>query len=94
MKNLRFQLLLPVVTAETWCIYDTDSGGKQIIGKLSNYRREIASLTKMMTFLVSLQMYQKSYPNEDVLKIIVPEYCTQVSGTTANLKAGDCLSLD
>ena len=53
MKNLRDKIPLPDISAEAWCVLDTDSGGKCIHGKLINYKREVASLTKMMTFLVS-----------------------------------------
>jgi len=53
MRILRDTIPLPIVTAETWCVYDVDSGGNLLIGKLANHRREIASLTKMMTFIVS-----------------------------------------
>jgi len=53
MRNLRDQLQLPYVSAETWCVCDIDTGGKLINGKLANHKREVASLTKMMTFLVS-----------------------------------------
>ena len=54
MRNLRDLIQLPKIEAETWCVFDTDSGGKLLNGKLVNHKREVASLTKMMTFLVSL----------------------------------------
>lgn len=57
MRNLRETVPLPLVTAETWCVYDTDTGGKLLNGKLVNHKREVASLTKMMTFLVSYQLF-------------------------------------
>jgi D-alanyl-D-alanine carboxypeptidase len=53
MKNIKDTIPLPPVSAETWCVFDTDSGGKCLNGKLVNHKREVASLTKMMTFLVS-----------------------------------------
>jgi D-alanyl-D-alanine carboxypeptidase len=57
MRNFRDKVPIPLVTAETWCIIDTDSGGKLLNGKLANHKREVASLTKMMTFLVSWQLF-------------------------------------
>ena len=48
---------LPKVSAEAWCVYDVDAR-KVLVGKLQNHRREIASLTKMMTFLVAYETHQ------------------------------------
>lgn len=53
MRNMRDQVPLPPVSADTWCLIDLDQDGKIINGKLANHKREIASLTKMMTFYVS-----------------------------------------
>jgi D-alanyl-D-alanine carboxypeptidase len=52
MKQLKDTVPLPQVSAEAWCVFDTDTE-KPLIGKLMNHKRECASLTKMMTFLVS-----------------------------------------
>ncbi len=52
---------MPLVTAETWCIIDTDSGGKLLNGKLANHKTK---------------------------------YCTKVTGTSANLKKDDTLTLN
>ena len=57
MRNIKDQIKLPIVSAEAWCVFDTDSGGKLLHGKLVNHKREVASLTKMMTFLVSWQFF-------------------------------------
>jgi D-alanyl-D-alanine carboxypeptidase len=54
---MKDQISLPVVSADAWCVFDTDSGGKLLHGKLVNHKREVASLTKMMTFLVSWQLF-------------------------------------
>jgi D-alanyl-D-alanine carboxypeptidase len=64
------------VSADAWIVYDLDSGGKLLAGKLPNFKREIASLTKMMTFLVSWQLFQKYFPEQHTLQIQVPKYCT------------------
>jgi D-alanyl-D-alanine carboxypeptidase len=57
MRNLKDSSQLPFVTAEAWCVLDTDCGGKMVHGKFANHKREVASLTKMMTFYVSWQLY-------------------------------------
>lgn len=93
MKAIRDQVPIPAVSAEAWCVFDTDSGGKVLAGKLVNCKREVASLTKMMTFLVSWQLFQKYFPELTTINITVPKYCTKVTGTIAGLKKKDTLSL-
>lgn len=61
--------------------------------KLGNHKREVASLTKMMTFLVAWQSFQKYFPEVTTLNIQVPKYCTQVQGTSAFLKKRDTLTM-
>jgi len=74
-------------------VYDCDAK-KTLAGHLSVHKREVASLTKMMTFWVSQQVFQKYFPEETQLKINVPSYCTKVPGTSAFLKRNDELTLD
>jgi D-alanyl-D-alanine carboxypeptidase len=81
------------VTAETWCVMDVDSGGKLLIGKLANHKREVASLTKMMTFLVAWQSFQKYFPEVTTVNIKVPKFCTKVIGTSAFLNKNDTLTM-
>lgn len=89
---MKDQVPLPPVTAEAWCIFDTDTE-KLLTGKLVNHKRECASLTKMMTFLVSWQVFQKNFPELTDIDIKIPKYCTQVNGTTAFLRKRDTLTL-
>ena len=93
MKGIRDQVPKTAVSAESWCVFDTDSGGKVLAGKLVNCKREVASLTKMMTFLVSWQVFKKYFPEPMTIKITVPKYCTKVTGTIAALKKKDTLTL-
>jgi D-alanyl-D-alanine carboxypeptidase len=53
IKEVKSQMKLPYVTAEAWCVYDVDCGGSVVVGKHCERKREVASLTKMMTFYVS-----------------------------------------
>jgi len=53
---------LPNISAEAWCIWDVDSGGNVVTGKRLEARREIASLTKMMTFYTSWTIMQQRCP--------------------------------
>jgi len=85
---------MPEITADAWCVLDMDSGGQLLFGKRAHNKREIASLTKMMTFYVSWQLFQQNFPEQTSLKITVPIYCTHITGTTADLKKRDVLTLE
>jgi D-alanyl-D-alanine carboxypeptidase len=54
---------------------DRDSG-KMLAGKLANHKREIASLTKMMTFLVAFKLAQDLLPEQTTVTIKIPKFCT------------------
>ena len=95
MKGMRSQLPLPNVTAEQWCVFDADTGSI-IHGKHHDMRREVASLTKLMTFYASWVALQRDCPQHTAasLKIAVSKIYTKVNGTKANLKSGDVLTLE
>lgn len=57
MKLVKHAVPMPNITADTWCVLDMDSGGQLLFGKRADNRREIASLTKMMTFYVAWQQF-------------------------------------
>jgi D-alanyl-D-alanine carboxypeptidase len=84
---------LPAVSAEMWCVMDVES--REIVhGKLPYQKREVASLTKMMTFYASFKLMQVFHEDElDAVQIRVPKYCTYVSGTSACLLANDVFTL-
>ena len=52
------------MSAESWAIID-GSTGKFMFGKQENLKREIASLTKIMTCYVCLQLIKEFY-NENI----------------------------
>jgi serine-type D-Ala-D-Ala carboxypeptidase (penicillin-binding protein 5/6) len=93
MLEVKSQVPLPFVSAESWCILDTDSGGKMVQAKLPNFKREVASLNKMMTFAAAWQVYQRYFPESTTVSIEVPKYCTEVIGTSAFLKKRDTLTM-
>ena len=74
-------------------MYDTDSGGRVLHGKLINFKRECASLTKMMTFATAWSVYQKYFPESTTVEIEVPKYCSKTPGTTANLRKREKLKM-
>lgn len=53
MKTVKINVKMPEITADAWCVLDMDSGGQLLHGKRAQNKREIASLTKMMTFYVA-----------------------------------------
>ena len=55
MNKNKHKVPLPNISADAWCVVDMDSGGQLLFGKRASHKREIASLTKMMTFFVAWQ---------------------------------------
>lgn len=80
------------LSAEAWCLFDLDHQ-KIVHGKFPHHKREIASLTKMMTFAVSWSLMQRYHPELTTIDLKVKKYCTKVGGTSANLRKNDSLSL-
>ena len=64
-----------------------------LFGKLERERREIASLTKIMTCYVVLNLIERFKIDERNEMIEISEQAADTSGTTAELKPGDVLSL-
>lgn len=58
VHKLLVDLAPPFVTAKSWSIMDGRTG-EILFGKCENDRREIASLTKMMTSFVVIQIVKK-----------------------------------
>jgi D-alanyl-D-alanine carboxypeptidase (penicillin-binding protein 5/6) len=67
--------------------------GEILFAKEENQRREVASLTKIMTCLVALEYLQSKGRELVKEKILISENASKVPGTTAQLKEGDSLSL-
>lgn len=82
----------PHVTAQSWLVLDTSS--RQILfGKMEKERKEIASLTKIMTIYTCLKMIEKFRVSLAELIEISPE-ASQVQGTSAMLVEGDKLTVE
>ena len=85
----------PTITAQSYAVYDMRSGSL-LLGRKENLKREIASLTKIMTFYTVLDIInnlknQKIDP--DKYEITVSRHAAQVTGTTAYLKEGDVFTV-
>lgn len=84
---------VPSVTATCWAIYEANSG-MIINGKCENIQREVASLTKIMTCYIVLQIIRKadSISMDSIIK--VSPNAASTTGTSAKLKAGDELRVE
>jgi D-alanyl-D-alanine carboxypeptidase len=64
--KLKEKFPLPYVSASCWAVYDAKStnGNLQLVkGSRETERREVASMTKMMTFYTSYQIFKKNCTN-------------------------------
>ena len=81
----------PFVTASSWAIWDGNTK-KLIIGRKENLRREIASMTKMMTaYVVNRLVKAEIVSYADTVEITHPS--AAMTGTTAKLQEKDELLL-
>eukprot|EP00347_Sterkiella_histriomuscorum_P009059 403342681 len=83
----------PQVSAKCWAIFD---GNKLnfIHGKREYMRREVASLTKMMTLYTVLRLIKEYRINMSSEIVTISQTASQVTGTTASLQEGDRLSVE
>jgi D-alanyl-D-alanine carboxypeptidase len=65
-----------------------------LFGRLERDRKEVASLTKLMTLYSVYRLCDVLKINMNEELVVIDEETTQVTGTTANLKRGDTLSVD
>lgn len=81
----------PLISAASWVVLDRKT--KQVLfGKLEKERREVASLTKIMTIYTVLRLCDKLAIDLDQ-KIKIDTSVEDVTGTTANLVPGDTLTI-
>ena len=77
----------PEITAKSWSIYDPIT--KVFLGgKNDNSRKEIASITKIMTFLTTIEIVDEQDISLNTI-ITVPKSAVRIRGTTSNLEEGD-----
>ena len=82
----------PIITASCWSILNGESG-QIICGKNLNKKREMASLTKIMTALVVIQLVEKMKLCPYTIYLQISKKASSYQGTTANLLEGDILSI-
>eukprot|EP00347_Sterkiella_histriomuscorum_P021250 403334674 len=90
------QLLLdnpaPFVSAQSWAMLDKNSG-EVVFGRNENDQRQVASLTKIMTAYVVLDILQRYKINEHQVIITVLPQSARLIGTSANLMENEKLSV-
>jgi len=92
LKRQRKSIKIPEVSAKAWCLLDGNNG-EMIWGKCEHERREIASLTKIMTALTAINIIKKYDISVMGSKIEVNNEAALQGGTTAYLSEEDLLSL-
>jgi len=65
-----------------------------VFGKREYYKREVASLTKIMTCYTVIQLTKEFQINLKKEKITVSAVASDIRGTSANLETGDILTVE
>jgi D-alanyl-D-alanine carboxypeptidase len=91
-RVLEHRIKVPTVTAKSWCVYDAITGDF-IYGVREHKRREIASLTKIMTCYVVCKLIREYKVDPKTTYIQVSAMASSMNGTSANLQYGDILSI-
>lgn len=85
VHKLLVDLAPPFVTAKSWSICDGRTG-EILFGKCENDRREIASITKIMTCFVVIQIIRKIKLDPQKTLLQVSKAAATVGGTSAKLR--------
>lgn len=82
----------PLISAASWVVLDRKT--KEVLfGRLEKDRREVASLTKIMTLYTCLSLADSLQIDLQTL-VVVNTSCADVLGTSAFLRPGDHLKLE
>ena len=83
---------LPKISARSWVVLDVNTGDT-LFGFKYAVKREVASLTKLMTLYTACRIIEQSRLNIEKFECEVSENACSKNGTSANLKLGDKLAL-
>jgi len=84
---------IPKVSARFWAIYDAQRS-TLVHGRQEYVRREMASLTKMMTALCVVKLCKSFKLDIKTTQIKICAVASDIRGTTACLRFGDSLSVE
>ena len=83
---------LPKISAKSWVVLDGPSK-EALFGYKYSIKREVASLTKLMTLFTACKIIEESKITARSFECMVSQNASSMIGTSANLKTGDQLSL-
>lgn len=92
-SSYQYDYTLPQVTAHSFAIFDCVSR-KFLSVRKETMKREVASLTKMMTFYTAIKLLHRFNLTPQNVLITISEFAANLRGTSAHLKAGDILNVD
>ena len=84
---------MPNISAKCWAIYDVNMMAF-MYGKREYLKREVASLTKIMTCYTVIQLSKEFQIGITTDKITVSAVASDIRGTSANLETGDILTVE
>lgn len=91
MKTIRYDVALPPASSSSWSIVNADNG-QLLWGKNEDEARDMASLTKMMTCLITVQVIKDNLCSFGSL-VKVSRRASSMSGTSARLRENDELRI-
>lgn len=82
----------PFVSSQAWSVFDKQTG-ELLFGRCENDKRQVASLTKIMTAYVVIDLVERYKINMHETLIRILGSCTSLIGTSANILEYDQLSI-
>ena len=82
----------PPVSASSWAVYNMKTKAL-IFGKMEKERREIASLTKIMTCYTVISLAERFNLDLDNILVTVSYEASNILGTVADLVEGDTFTI-
>ena len=97
MKEVKLAKILldkppPLVSSTNWAVYDMKNS-TLLYGKHERERKEVASLTKIMTLYVCFRLLERFQLNEHETRIQISDCIYDVIGTSADLVLYDSFTL-
>ncbi len=84
--------MIPYVSAKSWAVVSGDTGSL-LFGRNSSDRREMASLTKIMTCYTVLALVRRWDMKMNTAEVRVSRHAALINGTRAEFSPGDKLSV-
>lgn len=84
-------LVPPYMSAKTWAVFNP-TNSTVLFSQGGESKREIASLTKIMTCYLSI-LLSRQFSIDIDKTVVVSSRAAKILGTSANLNAGDCLTI-